>query len=379
MSDYEDQSQALAVPGASNDASGTVAVASRPNSRRSSTTSITKHLERHSEVFEAKLQHGLETIGAQILEALGDRLKKIEKGFASIKAERQPSREPSNYRQPSFEDETVMADAPPLNVPPPNPTLLAPTPHVVVQTTKIPGSLFSDKAVQTYSGDRKDGACERWCIEMRQYIDRAKLFQADLSDTLAISIVAQYQRGSVSKWYSHLWQNGEIPATLDGYLSLLLNRFSDLNTMEKRREAYEDLKQGNRSFNDYWIDFDQSLTFLSPQPDAYERLRQMKKGMKPSLKDEMELRHADITDYRAYATQADKIDTAWSRKKERKDQRDKDKAQARSTTSSKPTTDDRKCYNCNEVGHLSRNCPLKQASEKEKTSLLTTTGSEEVL
>lgn len=377
MSEYEDQSQALAAPGASNDASGTMAVASRSNSRRSSTASLTRHLERHSELLESKIQLGMENIGKQILEALGDRLGKIENDLASVTTERQTKREPSNYRQPSFEDETVMRDAPPLIIPPPNHAPAPIPPPVVISAPKIPGSLFSDKAIQTYSGDRKDGACERWCIEMRQYIDRARMFQADLSESLAISIVAQYQRGSVSKWYSHLWQNNEIPSTLDGYLVLLLTRFSDLNTMEKRREAYEELKQGNRSFNDYWIDFDQSLTFLSPQPDAYERLRQMKKGMKPSLKDEMELRHADITDYRAYATQADKIDTAWSRKKERKELREK--AQSRSTTSSTHTTDDRKCYNCNQVGHLSRNCPLKRTSEKEKTSLLTTTGNEEVL
>lgn len=260
-----------------------------------------------------------------------------------------------------------------------NPDLIAPRPLMP------PTSLLTNKAFSLYSGERKDAACERWCIEARQYMARVKLFTtAELSDEQQVAIATQYLRGAASKWFAHRWQNGYGCPNLDTFLNDLCARFSDLNTAERRRAKYESNVQGNRTFNEYWIEFDSNLTFLDPRPTEYEMLRQLKKGTKTSLRQEMDLRHSDILSYMGYASQADKIDVAWAlRRDERNKEKDKDTADgsgrggnkktkksnltAMGASNEAPTPETRTCYNCKAVSHIGKDCsePDKRKSKKD--------------
>lgn len=421
MSNPEDQSMALRRTGDTDDmdldlvVAGNSQVISRPASgasNRPASSASNKAPSGTSEKIRA-LTANMSAFGErmeQLQEALNDGLGSNQVRFDQIlqalslqqqRPQPQPQLQlPSNYTSPqvSTEEDEEMREAPPRpsnpidrtpsqsdssqdpSVPSNQPTgntiinnhiapeLIAPRPLMP------PTSLLTNKAFSLYSGERKDAACERWCIEARQYMARVKLFtNADLTDAQQVAIATQYLRGAAAKWFAHHWQNGYGCPSLETFLNDLCTRFSDLNTVERRRSKYESNVQGSRTFNEYWIEFDSNLTFLDPRPTEYEMLRQLKKGMKPSLRQEMELRHSNILSYMGYASQADKIDVAWALRREEKN-KDKDTAErggpkpkkshlnAMGASNEAPET--RTCYNCKTVGHIGKDCP---EPDKRKT------------
>ena len=248
-----------------------------------------------------------------------------------------------------------------------------------------------------YKGERKDNACEQWCMDMYSFMRRFETLTGKyLTGVQAVEYISQYFQETALTWWTNLLFNikqGVVvgpdvkkPTTEDELYGQLQKAFGDIHSVERRREKYESLKQTS-SVQEFANKLKHHVLFLDPVPPAYEILRRFQSGLKPEIRAKMDEFHSDIKTLDAYINKADDIDRTQLRLKqaERKD-KDKDKDKESRTKgrnyaigspipSSKNDPDGYKqwchnnkaCFTCASKKHRAKDCPKKD-SNKERSS-----------
>jgi Retrotransposon gag protein len=246
-----------------------------------------------------------------------------------------------------------------------------------------------------YKGERKDNACEQWCMDMHSFLRRFEILTGKfLVDEQAVEYISQYFADAALTWWTNFLFNiqqgiveAKKPANEAELYDQLRKSFGDIHSVERRREKYESLKQTG-SVQEFANKLKHHVLFLDPVPPAYEILRRFQSGLKPEIRAKMDEFHSDIKTLDAYINKADDIDRTQyklkqaERKDERKDKekessKDKGRNYALGSSIPSPKNDpdgykqwcrnNKACFNCASKKHLSRNC-LRKDSNKESST-----------
>jgi len=252
------------------------------------------------------------------------------------------------------------------------------------------------KELRIYKGERKDGACEQWCLDALTYLQGFEVMTGTaMTEAQKIEYLAQHFEDAALKWWTNLLllareglSEHSKPSTVAQLFDLLQEAFGDIHSDERRRDRWERLTQTSsvREFANallhHWI-------FLRPQPPEYEVLRRFQNGLRWEIRAKMEENHGDIKTLQAYINKADDIDRSLFRVKQLKksltslDRTTNEKSLAKkpkgqnygmSSPIPNPKTDpdghrqwciiNKRCFTCSSKEHVASACPLRKPDKK---------------
>jgi hypothetical protein len=169
-----------------------------------------------------------------------------------------------------------------------------------------------------YKGERKNGACEEWCMEAELHVQN----MVDLAGKTppapgqVVAYLAMHLSGPAAKWWSNVSRaepsglgTRPRPRTMLEFFAALQHDFLDLNADERRRDRWERIRQ-TTSVQNFYQELMHEYLSLVPRPSEYELLRRMKDGLKKEIWSKMRQDHNDIKDPHLYIHKADDIDQA---------------------------------------------------------------------
>lgn len=284
----------------------------------------------------------------------------------------------SNLRSDTTETTSNEApDIPPVAIPlPTTPTF------EVLPSSQLVKAQLPLKEPRKYGGERKNGACELWCMDMYSFLKRfEKLTRTNLNPAQSVEYITQYLEGSALTWWTNFQfqvENGltaqKTPAKPEEFFRELQQAFGDIHSIERRREKYESMRQTG-SVRDFANALKHQILFLEPVPPEYEVLRRFQNGLRTKIRVKMEENYGDIRSLDDYIKKADDIDRANTRVQQLlKGPSNETEGQSYSIQSDIPSaTKDPKghkkwciankaCFTCHSKEHISRNCPRKKKS-----------------
>jgi Retrotransposon gag protein len=240
-----------------------------------------------------------------------------------------------------------------------------------------------------YKGERKDNACEQWCMEMHSFMRRYETLTGKfLTNGQAVEYISQYFADAARTWWTTLIfnvkqgiLNAKKPATENELYSKLQENFGDIHSAERRREKYESLKQTG-SVQDFANKLKHTVLFLDPIPPAYEILRRFQNGLRSDIRAKMDEFHGDIKTLDEYIHKADDIDRTMYRLKQSERRKDANQSPERGRSYAmgsqvpSPKTDpegyktwcknNKACFNCGSKKHRVKDCPKKDSNRKSE-------------
>ena len=234
------------------------------------------------------------------------------------------------------------------------------------------------KKPRTYSGEDKNGACEKWCLEVYDYIAQCRaFFRPELTNQQEVFLASEHLSGPAKAWWASYMQQisqglitRKLPASFNEFSEVLRTNYGDFYDQIQRRESYEALQQ-TTSVRDFANSLNDHRLFLVPQPSEFEVLRRFRTGLSFEIRIEMDKHYAQITDLQEYVEKADNYDRALCRERLLR-QKDKNKTPYTGTIHSvKERSNDRTklpykskqwcrangaCFNCKKVGHRVQEC-----------------------
>ncbi|ELR09754.1 hypothetical protein GMDG_08704, partial [Pseudogymnoascus destructans 20631-21] len=107
------------------------------------------------------------------------------------------------------------------------------------------------KEPRKYSGERKNGACEQWCMDMLSFLTRfEKLTRTNVEPLQAVEYITQYFEGAALTWWTNFQfqierrlTSRQAPINAQQLCNELQQAFGDIHSIERRREKYEAMKQ----------------------------------------------------------------------------------------------------------------------------------------
>ena len=283
----------------------------------------------------------------------------------------------SNLR--SEATESTSNETPPITIPIAIPTAI-PLPRTPTfgeaPSQQIVKAQLPLKEPRKYGGERKNGACEQWCMDMYSFLQRfEKLTRTTLEATQAVEYVTQYFEGAALTWWTNLQfqvnkglTTRTIPTTVSELFEELQQAFGDIHSIERRREKYEALKQIS-SVRDFANSLKHQVLFLDPIPSEYEILRRFQTRLRTDIRAKMEENHGDIRDLDTYIKKADDVDRALYRvRRLQKAASNETQGQNYGMGGDMPSAKidpkrhkrwciaNKACFRCSSKEHISRNC-----------------------
>lgn len=313
---------------------------------------------------------------SQMLQSFEERLNaqfaRMEKRFSNVRSEG---------------TESTPNATPPVTIPTAIPLPTTPTfgerPSLQLVKAQLPL-----KEPRKYGGERKNGACEQWCMDMYSFLRQfEKLTRTNLEAVQAVEYVTQYFEGAALTWWTNLQFQVDkglttrtAPTTIEELFGELQQAFGDIHSIERRREKYEALKQ-TKSVRDFANSLKHQVLFLDPIPSEYEILRRFQTGLRTDIRAKMEENHGDIRDPDTYINKADNVDRALYRVRQlQKATSNETQGQNYGIGNDIPSvkTDpsghkswclaNKACFNCHSKEHISRNCPRSKDSKRKGNS-----------
>lgn len=274
------------------------------------------------------------------------------------------------------------------SIPPPAAIPLPATPTFKgLPTTQLVKAQLPLKEPRKYGGERKNGACELWCMDMYSFLKRfEKLTRTSLDPIQSVEYITQYFEGAALTWWTNFQFQIEksltaqqAPANPQELFNELQQAFGDIHSIERRREKYESLRQTG-TVRDFANVLKHQILFLDPVPPEYEVLRRFQTGLRTDIRAKMEENHGDIRDLDTYIKKADDVDRALTRVQQLlKGTSNETQGQSYGINSNIPSakTDpkghkkwclaNKACFKCHSKEHISRNCPrAKEGSSNGK-------------
>jgi len=186
--------------------------------------------------------------------------------------------------------------------------------ELLIQTRAQPGSENSKtkhlvRKPSLYKGETKDDACEAWCMEILNYME--DLERLDLKRVVPenekILLTRQYVTGQPKLWWAQQMNSG-IMGTLDQYLEALMKVYCTPNIQEDRRTRFESMQQ-KTSAAIYARELQETSRLLIPLPTDFEISRQFRRGLKPAIRNELDMRGIQVLPLNQYIEHAVQLDS----------------------------------------------------------------------
>lgn len=172
------------------------------------------------------------------------------------------------------------------------------------------------KSPKTFSGDTKNDACESWCTGVKNWIQflETTTYQMEIPEDDKILLVGQYVEGHPSLWWHEQFKKAKAsgtPRSLDDFLTGFKRLYTDPDIINQRRDKFETIVQKG-SAQKYIRDLLDVARLLEPSPTAHEIIRQTRRGLKATVRANMDLQGIDpqTTSMEAYLERAVQIDNA---------------------------------------------------------------------
>ncbi|KFY70635.1 hypothetical protein V498_10290, partial [Pseudogymnoascus sp. VKM F-4517 (FW-2822)] len=240
------------------------------------------------------------------------------------------------------------------------------------------------KEPRKYSGERKNGACEQWCMDMLSFLTRfEKLTRSNVDPLQAVEYITQYFEGAALTWWTNFefqierrLTTRQAPTNARQLCNELQQAFGDIHSIERRREKYEAMKQ-TKSVRDFANSLKHQVLFLDPTPTEYEILRRFQTGLRTDIRAKMEENHGDIRDLDSYINKADDVDRALFRVKQLQKSSNESTGQSYGMGSNMPSAkndpegfktwcrENKACFKCGNKEHISRNCTRTKGKKRD--------------
>lgn len=161
--------------------------------------------------------------------------------------------------------------------------------------------------------------------------------------------------------------------TVNSFYEWIKERYTVLDVERKRRNMFTNFRQGQQSFADYYTEFQRLRDVLNPRPDDATFQSQVYSGMHTKLQNCIDM-HLDIDSFDKWRKALHKIAEVVER-----ESRQMQAYKGRTSYNSQPqvknnggyktsssnsrykgsngSNDSISCYNCKQLGHISRDCP----------------------
>jgi uncharacterized coiled-coil protein SlyX len=330
------------------------------------------------QVTSSRIQD-MNTQNTQMLQSFEERLNaqfaRMEERFLNLRSEATEST--------SNETPIPIPTAIPTSIPLPRAPTFGEAPSQQIVKAQLPL-----KEPRKYGGERKNGACEQWCMDMYSFLQRfEKLTRTNIEATQAVEYVTQYFEGAALTWWTNLqFQVNKglttrmTPTTIAELFEELQQAFGDIHSIERRREKYEALRQTS-SVRDFANSLKHQVLFLDPIPSEYEILRRFQTGLRTDIRAKMEENHGHIRDLDTYIKKADDVDRALYRVRQlQKSASNETQGQNYGMGSEIPNAkadpkghkrwciENKACFKCNSKEHISRDCLRTKDSGRKGNS-----------
>lgn len=327
----------------------------------------------------------MSTQTAQLLQSFEERLNaqfaRMEERLSSIRSEATETTPNETPFEP-IPTEVPLPTTP--KVEPQQPTFV-PTSYETLRSQQLVKAQLPLKEPRKYGGERKNGACEQWCMDMYSFLQRfERLTRTKIEATQAVEYISQYFEGAALTWWTNLQfqvdrrlTSQKAPINAEELFEQLRQAFGDIHSIERRRERYEALKQ-THSVRDFANSLKHQVLFLNPTPTEYEILRRFQTGLRIDIRAKMEENHGDIQDLDSYINKADDVDRAITRVKQlqKGSTPNESTGQNYGIGSNMPSAkndpegfktwcrENKACFKCGNKEHISRNCTRTKGKKR---------------
>lgn len=249
------------------------------------------------------------------------------------------------------------------NIPPPAPPPAAPVPQAPAPKLPKP-SLFT--------GERAPSTLQPWLVQVKTHLAATPNLQ--LNSQQAVNVAAAYLGGSALIWYDTVKtaNHGQTPYTgWEQFATAIMAHYLPYNRFDNAFSQLRRLKQQTSALQ-YVSKFNELMLALEGM-DPHTQKQMFLGGLKPSVREAVEMQSPeDLQAAQQLAVRADTIQF-----QTRKSQQPHRPAYtpapssgptpmelgAHSGESSSGEFNSLRCYNCNEEGHMTRDCPKPQRQQ----------------
>ena len=231
-------------------------------------------------------------------------------------------------------------------------------------TTEAARAKFKPLRPEKFSGDGQPTVAD-WCDSMDDYLVATRL----VDDAMVVSHVSSYFHGKAKTWWrfhKERMSRGAVtaPVTWTDFRALVMDQFSEKLQKRRAMDDLESLRQKG-TVREYTAEFQRIVIELPDLEEEYVRYRYVL-GLDPEIQQAVEQQLPTTLD-RAIelASLADSIarrivnGRGSGRPTVARPVRERPVVQATPMELGALATE-RKCYNCNEVGHIAARCPQKK-------------------
>lgn len=196
--------------------------------------------------------HDMSAQTAQMLQSFEERLNaqfaRMEERLSSIRSE--PTKSiPNETQLGTVPTEVPLPTTPTMNAQPmfgTEPTFRGQPSFGIQPSQQLVKAQLPLKEPRMYGGERKNGACEQWCMDMLSFLTRfERLTRTSVEPLQAVEYITQYFEGAALTWWRNFQfqidrglTSRQAPTNAQQLCNELQQAFGDIHSIERRREKY---------------------------------------------------------------------------------------------------------------------------------------------
>lgn len=212
-----------------------------------------------------------------------------------------------------------------------------------------------------------DSEAENWLEEVKKTLD-----MLGVAESRMVSLASYMLRGEANLWWETVKSTQDVMhMTWKQFEKIFLQKYIRSGTRVQKREEFRQLTQGNLSVTEYDAKFRELSRYEKDYMlDESSKIFKFQEGVRPSI-----FRYLyEYSTYEELVKAALRLENMMEENKHKRSSQDGNKSQMfeqeieenQNMQNQFGRRDDRRCFNCGEVGHIKMNCPQNQQYESNE-------------